>query len=289
MKMTGIEASVFSKGSHRNAGFTLIELLVVIAIITLLMGILLPSLGKARETARRSVCLTNLKQIGQAIFIYEQSWGSLPGPTLPCILDPLFVNSDSFRTGSSNWFNHSMAKDTGLLGEVITNRKTWLCPSSTVMRETAKPASGTYSNRIVGFCYKLNNSADTLPTHLFGSWTSADGAEKKRPKKLIAVLGGNNKSGTNDYDPEKDQSNPASIWMISDIDGLNFDVGATGTFGMVSPKTLAYGQRPYQPGHSNGEFSTMATGRNYAYFDGHAEYVTYKNWPNLEKFSSDQN
>ena len=51
-------------------GFTLIELLVVIAIIAILVGILLPSLGGARDAARDTVCKVTLKQIGTAIQLY---------------------------------------------------------------------------------------------------------------------------------------------------------------------------------------------------------------------------
>jgi prepilin-type N-terminal cleavage/methylation domain-containing protein/prepilin-type processing-associated H-X9-DG protein len=67
-------------------GFTLIELLVVVAIIALLISILLPSLARAREGARASVCLSNLKQMSSGVLLYATDQkGGLPGPVHICI------------------------------------------------------------------------------------------------------------------------------------------------------------------------------------------------------------
>lgn len=131
-----------------SSGFTLIELLVVIAIIGILAGILLPVLGKARESARKTQCASNLKQIGLAINMYAND------------------NSEQFPTGGSDAAGEltSLGK---LYDKYVTDRKIFRCPSDSGVTETDNLAlSTTISSFTAARCsygYDDNHTAANDP------------------------------------------------------------------------------------------------------------------------------
>lgn len=85
---------MLSLHKRSSSGFTLIELLVVVAIIVVLIAILLPSLGRARDQAKASACLSKMHQLGLTISMYTQEWDG----TLPYIKDANFSNSQGGNT-----------------------------------------------------------------------------------------------------------------------------------------------------------------------------------------------
>jgi prepilin-type N-terminal cleavage/methylation domain-containing protein len=119
----------------RRGGFTLIELLVVIAIISILAALLLPTLARAKSSARRAACVSNLRQVGVAIHGYAQDHeGRIPyGPNAPPFTHPAeFYPSTgsptsllSLRTGGAPVGLGLLLKD-----ELAQTPKVLFCPGS---------------------------------------------------------------------------------------------------------------------------------------------------------------
>ena len=122
---------------NANDGFTLIELLVVIAIISILSGILFPVFARARESARRASCLSNLKQIGLGVMMYVQDYDEKY--PLRNFANPAAPPEDGW------WYNGSWFWENSVM-PYIKSSQVFICPSSYSTVSYAPPYTGVGSD-----------------------------------------------------------------------------------------------------------------------------------------------
>src|SRR5437870_1111619 len=166
--------------SGKKRAFTLIELLVVIAIITILAAILFPVFAQAREKARATSCLSNMKQIALASRMYAQDY-------------------DGMRVQSQVWLkSRSPSESTwsGLLMPYVKSRGAFQCPSNrrpyhpdpsnTVPDDGIQHVSTSYAVNLdagfMGFLYP------TGPLVIVESGISGAEATVDKPAELIAFV-----------------------------------------------------------------------------------------------------
>ncbi|MBI1178499.1 DUF1559 domain-containing protein [bacterium] len=128
-----------SQFRSRALGFTLIELLVVIAIIAVLVGLLLPALGRSREQGRSIQCLNNARQLGLAWVMYADDHAGLLVPNC----DGVKSGADAFSPSwAGGWLDFSASADNvdinylidsnyrngGRLGAYLKNPNVFRCP-----------------------------------------------------------------------------------------------------------------------------------------------------------------
>ena len=290
----------------RDRAFTLVELLVVVSIIALLLAILLPSLGKAREQARSAKCLANLHSQGLAVLTYTVDYnGSLPGPVHPAIKRKLFsfedVNNPAMdRLKSLTWIlrpyygTGGTATQENKLADKVSS-----CPSAErIAPDSAFMAFSTnscWAERPYSYvcntwgpvmAYGSTASptttswADTDPPHYFGAWwycnaTPVYNNVSWKPKRIERIRFA------------------SSEWAIGDAWHRQVSLGATrpgtdrtrswlGTFATRSNYLPVIPDRPYhgiKPTEvsSHDRQGTRVIGKirfrgwtNMTYFDGHA-------------------
>ncbi|HIG29452.1 MAG TPA: DUF1559 domain-containing protein [Verrucomicrobiales bacterium] len=145
------------KVSSNHRGFTLIELLVVIAIIAILASLLLPALADAKLKARQTKCLSNMKQMGIALTLYEMDFQRLP-PAASQVPD--FMNPRS-----ANWRNNCLYAIAPYLqgSQKQPSSKVYVCP------EAKKPGDASDATEISATGYLpnavvMNKSSSDFPS-----------------------------------------------------------------------------------------------------------------------------
>jgi prepilin-type N-terminal cleavage/methylation domain-containing protein/prepilin-type processing-associated H-X9-DG protein len=135
------------RNTASRSGFTLIELLVVIAIIAILAAILFPVFAQAREKARQTTCLSNLKQIGLAVLMYSDDYDET-FPLAQYNLDPTWSNESKAEGKLWGWYRmvypYVKNGDMTAAGHTDGGGGIWKCPSIVKEQSRTYGVSSTF-------------------------------------------------------------------------------------------------------------------------------------------------
>ena len=162
-------------------GFTLVELLVVVAVISLLVTIVVPTLGRARELARQAVCLANQRSMVSALLAYHSDWGTFPynyahyGPAW---------DGNDYRGSNTRWALGCISPQLGGPAGVVDLRgrdegdfpRIYVCPSADLGRVYLNNPNDKYHACYwTSICIRVNRGfAGTISGSvrgLFNTWT----------------------------------------------------------------------------------------------------------------------
>ncbi len=226
---------------RRGRAFTLIELLVVISIISVLIAILLPALGKAREQARRTACSANVHSFLVAVHVYAQDFQDAPPAAAA-----YYSDGDAYygRYVFNNVVRYAMATQYQL-----ANAKTWICPSG--MDPVRHKLWGSYGQNYVtldGTSYS-NNLSQTSYGYLIG-------------------LGFNS---VNNYGPTQDNLTDSKVEKLSLARRPSQRIA---WWDAIVPDGV--GKTPlvtwYASANNHFTGNLVPEGGNYGFVDGHAEW-----------------
>ena len=229
--------------------FTLIELLVVVAVIALLIAILLPSLGRAREKARQTICVGNLRNMGIAMVMYYQNNNF----RFPSIGGNMETDTDWIAWRANEWKN--LASPAPVPNVATRGIGPYLLSSPTSVKILFCPSDDPNNTRVFAFSYLLNwmTSSENLPTGngvpaglSFGNVNAI-----KSPAECIVFYEEDETSINDDW---------AQLWSTNIIDRLAI------RHDRANVKT------PDPAGMLNYVPNSQGKG-NVAFVDGHAEYV----------------